>query len=414
MINPSFYTYSKTDPHSDYSTSKSVSVGIVERVDAVRRLISVRTNDHKLILCSLPEGGGRFGDGWFSLPPSGMGWRCVVDQSSGHPIISSFLPPVSAFSEEAAIDKRIQSGGKTLTLLDSLSGSPSQHRSYKIDERVQKKQNLRSNKFFDLVGGDWGYRGTELNGVAVLRGGVSSLWASPLCGAWFFQEDDHARLLGRSLEIFSDWGIMEFSNNEGKTRFSLRGNSGENPEYKTREASYEFSLDIGAVGEREEDKKQYRLMMKYVPPHRDPFFMGIDKQGALVIKSPKDIWEYSGEDRTMIAKNNVGIFSGDSTQIESNGYVEIAGGVSVDRDPLHPEIFTKTNKGKRILIDGTKIKEGDPNKAHKPYVIKDHLDKYNGFITALSTALNALVPGIGTTLEGFKDSTNYTADVEGT
>lgn len=417
-------------PQSDFTTKKKLIIATVNLVDPVRRVAKITTVDNKKMVVGFSESGGKYGEGDFSSPPSGRKWKCVVDLNmGGDPFISRFLPPGSMFADEDQIFGKPTKAKGAKDKRDSISktSSPS-FRSFSLDTSLNPKLNYRFNKFYDTIAGDIGNRGIEGNYTAVLRGGVNISYVSDLCQILQFLEDDLTRIVSRNFEIFTDLGVLQISNEEGLTKLSLKGNSGRNKEFSTREETYEFELQLGAC-EKIKDKA-FILTFQYTTPNKDPLFFGIDVDGNVVSKIPRDHWEYSGEDRTIMAQSNIGLFSGKGIRVDAGSDLELVAGDIVEKDPNNPENFSKARSGKRILINKDKVREGNPEGDHKSYVQKPHLDEhFNKLCSLLFTVLNApmadvnpsslaiktgLVSEIGKLLTDLPDTTNFTKDVEGT
>jgi hypothetical protein len=104
--------------------------------------------------------------------------------------------------------------------------------------------NWRSNRPTDLIAGDWGHRSAEGATVYALRGGVAGVKVSDLCQLLLDSVDDLARLCGRNIDVFSDWGSMQLINDNGKTRYVIKGNALAGDTYGDRYA-YEASIGDG-------------------------------------------------------------------------------------------------------------------------------------------------------------------------
>ncbi len=329
---------------------KNLIVSNIERVDSVKRLITISNSRSQSLTLNLAESAGTYGEGEFSLPPSGRDWKALISYDSGKPILIKFIPS-SLFADPDQIDKKMQSGGTDKDHFDSIVGDSTTYQSFKSD----RDQNYRGNKYYDLIAGDWGHRGLEGNMVGVLRGGVNIFKVDELCQMVQMLEDHLTRIVSENFEIFTSWGVLRMENNAGHTLLTLKGNSGLNDKFDTRKESYEFELEIGACKAIKD--KAFFLTMKYVPKTGDPVFFGIDREGNMVTKAPKDVWEYVEEERSMIARN-IGMLAQKDIRVDAGGQVELRAGSHATADPDTGEISLDM-AGMILDMDSSTVHVGD-------------------------------------------------------
>lgn len=341
----------------DFSTAP---IYTVLAVDSVRRLCLVTNTQNSKEWLPVASPTGFKGEGDFSLPPSGAGWRAFVETRLGQREIVQFLSPGSFFSEDNEIANSLESGGTKPDTWNSITGTSATFRSYAVPPDTVKR-NFRGNRYYDLVGGDWGYRGQDGNFVGVLRGGVNVFIASPLCGWYMFQEDDHARLVSRNFEMFSDFGVIQSTNVNGRTRLAIKGVSGLNDKTSSREENYEFELELGDCKNIEANTFNMTLLMK--TGAGEPVRIGLKRaDGSLYVNTPGDVMtDIGGMWGNAVAQRHA-VFAGTESRHEVG------------------DMSMVVTKGKVSGGKETQVKN---------IVQKPHLDLYND---ALQHMVKALIP----------------------
>lgn len=337
-----------TPIHYDFTTTDRVYTVIA--VDASRRLALVTsTNGAQQWMPFVGSGTGLAGEGEFSLAPSGKMWKAIVNSNQSQPVIMGFMDVGSIFTGDDQLDKTMESQGRLFDPHDTLleTKTSNNFNSYNIPTNKVNK-NFRGNRFSDLIAGDWGFRGLEGNYVGVLRGGVNVMSASPVNKILQFAEDDLLRFISRNFEQFTDFGINKVTNEEGKTRWVLKGNSGRDLSTgDTRKELYEFEMEIGACQNIKKDS--FILTIVYKPQGGGALFqLGLDTKGGLFINSPKDVMSVSKEDIGLTAGNKLGMFAGKealvkvgSTSIKTTAGSIEAGGAGAMKALVTDDLISK-------------------------------------------------------------------------
>jgi len=99
----------------------------------------------------------------------------------------------------------------------------------------------------DLMPGDWAKIGTEGHGVAVLKGGTSQI-GSPVAMLRSFGINGLLQLIGRRLQMVTDFGVLNFLSNSGRTSLTLRAGTNTQTETGFGEENWTIRFDLGAEG----------------------------------------------------------------------------------------------------------------------------------------------------------------------
>lgn len=100
----------------------------------------------------------------------------------------------------------------------------------------------------DVLPGDWMRIGSQGNLVGVLEGGVTVLKASELAQIIAVRTNDLLKLLGRNLEILTDFGEITFTNDNGNTSMSLRAGAKQTTESSPTQEYWTIRADLGDAG----------------------------------------------------------------------------------------------------------------------------------------------------------------------
>jgi len=200
--------------------------GTVLAVDPVRQTATVESDQGK----PYPDCGiGLGGPANFSTPEPG--WLAEVSEHFGLAQIERYLtgsgsPEYPERDPAGQIDSFVTMTGG-IDLYRQIAG---------------KRLNFRDNRPVDLIAGDQGFRSSDGAMVFAGRGPIAGMKVSDLCQLLLNAVDDHARLIGRNLEIMTDWGQLRFENAKGQTRLILRGAGQADKTYDER---LDFELKLG-------------------------------------------------------------------------------------------------------------------------------------------------------------------------
>lgn len=229
---------------SHLDAGKGSNLGTVLPVDPLRHVATISDGKEGVHEeAAIAAGVGPDGGGWFGTPMPG--WNALVSRESGTSAIAGMMPTPSLFNEGPDLDHYT---GEINTFL-ALTGTP------KIYRKIEGTQrNFRSHRPTDLIAGDQGFRTPEGAVVAALRGGVALVKASDLAQVIVNQVDDLLRLIGRNTELFTDWGNVQFVNEDGKVKLIVRGNADGT---LTHEDTFAYELSVG-TGDSFWDMKLYK------------------------------------------------------------------------------------------------------------------------------------------------------------
>lgn len=135
---------------------------------------------------------------------------------------------------------------KTPEAETSISGISSGSGSKNIS---RNRPNYRGGRPKDILPGDWIRLGSRGNYVAVLEGGLSILRGGELSQVIANPHDDSVRILARNLDLYTDFGEIEFTNNGGQVNMSLSGGSQQEDETSPSVGGFTISADLGAKGD---------------------------------------------------------------------------------------------------------------------------------------------------------------------
>lgn len=193
------------------------NLGLVISVDSLRMTATVllgRENMVEDVPFESPVGPD--GEGIFAIPCPG--WRAIVSRDTGLPSISRFVPmPFStavSLGEQDAADE----WSKAVNTWLSVAGRGEVYRTNRGDGK-----SYRAQRPHDLLPGDMGMRTREGSMVAALRGGVALMKATDLSQVIVNSVDDSTKVIGRNLDLFSEWGSLSFSAKNGRTIFKMEG-----------------------------------------------------------------------------------------------------------------------------------------------------------------------------------------------
>lgn len=110
-------------------------------------------------------------------------------------------------------------------------------------------QNFRGSMPPDVLPGDWLRVGAKGNMVGVLEGGVVLLKASELSKVLATSAGDLLQLVGRNVDIFTDFGELKFRNDDGRVSMSLKGGMQQLTDSSPSEEKFTIHLDLGHSGD---------------------------------------------------------------------------------------------------------------------------------------------------------------------
>lgn len=224
------------------------NLGLVVSVDSLRMTATIllgRENVLEDIPFDSPVGPD--GDGIFAIPCPG--WHAIVSRDSGFPSISRFVPMPHSTAMTLDQEDGADEWSKAVSSWLSVTGSQKIYRTTK-----GKGRSYRAQRPHDLLPGDMGMRTREGSMVAALRGGVAVMKATDLSQVIVNAVDDTTRVIGRNLDLYSEWGTASFSSKNGRTVFRLEG--GNLIDAQRKDVSG-FSLVVGESSDAYVDMKVF-------------------------------------------------------------------------------------------------------------------------------------------------------------
>jgi hypothetical protein len=187
------------------------------------------------MLSGLPFPSGNYdpssGAGEISIPKRGM--ILTVHYGLGEPTLS-FTQPVPQSGTQVP--------ASTVTAAPNVGGEDGTY----SDQGHTDYRGLRPN---DIIAGDWIRLGTQGNLIGVLEGGLTILKASEVAQIIASKINDSLRLIGRNMDIFTDFGEFRFTNNNGNCSMQLRAGSKQTTQSSPSEQNYTIRADLGDAGQ---------------------------------------------------------------------------------------------------------------------------------------------------------------------
>lgn len=287
------------------------TTGTVLTVDPLRQVATVldaKNSLHEEI--PTMEAAGPDGEGWFGTPMPGH--RATISHELGFTAIHHLVPGPTYFKETNGpeTDEYTQEINTWL----ALTGTP---KLYRVVEGTKK--NFRSHRPSDLVAGDLGFRTAEGASVFALRGGVAGLKVSDLCQILLNQVDDILKLVSRNMDVFSDWGSLQFINKSGKTVMQMKGNALAKNTYGDK---HQFVLTVG-------DGENFLDLQVLDKACEEPVFsVKVDQKGNQHVFLAKDqMIEINGLQAIGVTKSQK-VIVGKDQEIEVDGKHKLTAGTS--------------------------------------------------------------------------------------
>lgn len=198
--------YSPLKSKSDTNLASGIKIGKVTAVDQNTHTYTIQTEGSGFVEgkpATAPGGGYFRGSGDGSLIQEGAQVLYVHSGATGY--IVGCLPEPG---------------------IPSTHTSPVSYTNVSSIKEAQKDTNYisyRGGNPPDLLPGDFAKYTPEGGFLSLLRGPVAKIGANPLAQMMFNNIDDLGRIVARNFDIFTDFGEVRFSNDEGETNFELYG-----------------------------------------------------------------------------------------------------------------------------------------------------------------------------------------------
>lgn len=118
-----------------------------------------------------------------------------------------------------------------------------------VYSNVAGRPDFRGGMPADVLPGDWVRVGSTGNLLGVLEGGVVLLKASELAKVLASPTGDLLQLIGRNLDVLSDFGEIHFRNEDGRVSMTLKGGSQQQTDSSPAEEKYTLHVDLGHAGD---------------------------------------------------------------------------------------------------------------------------------------------------------------------
>ncbi len=132
----------------------------------------------------------------------------------------------------------------------SILGHDTSGKEYGGDDPVHKNTGGRSFRMgmpSEVMPGDWAHYGSDGNMVGVLEGGVNIFKASDTAQIQAYKMNDTVKVVAKRFQVMSDFGMMEFTSDVGKTGFSIRGSQSAASSAPTVE-QFNLEFTLGKAG----------------------------------------------------------------------------------------------------------------------------------------------------------------------
>lgn len=328
----------------------------VLRIDSVRRTCRIRDmNGSDLVIgwC------GTISDS--SIPENEVGLRALVDYSSKEPTIVSFLPVNSGYADKKQIEFSSETGGEEKDFFESLFAEEFSYQSF---QETRVKKNFRYKTPYDMIAGDILFRNKrEGNYLLIGRGGLNVLKVSETNQIIQSLLDNLTRVLARNLEFITDFGVLNFYNNDGQVKMHLKASRNHSD---VKIGDYDIDLQVGSCDDGN------TVSFKYITEkNRDPYLYTIDRSGQEFKHVPSNSMYVFEENLIESVAENRGAYVGKSYMIEVG------------------EKMVVESPGEGSIRMGSE----DLNSHENALVRRPHLDKYKQLIQKIKTALiQATVP----------------------
>jgi hypothetical protein len=113
----------------------------------------------------------------------------------------------------------------------------------------QGHSNFRGVRPPDVLPGDWIRMGSQGNLVGVMEGGLTLLKASELAQVVASRTNDLLRLIGRNMDILTDFGEFRFTNKNGNCSMQMRAGSKQTTQTSPLKENYTIRADLGDTGQ---------------------------------------------------------------------------------------------------------------------------------------------------------------------
>lgn len=167
------------------------------------------------------------------IAPPKRGMILTVHYGLGEPTLSFTRPSPQAGSQVPAA---------TVTSAPNIGG----------DDGVYSQQghtDFRGLRPNDVIPGDWIKLGAAGNLVAVLEGGLTILKASEVAQIIASRVNDSLRLIGRNMDILTDFGEFRFTNSNGNCSMQMRAGSKQTTETSPLKENFTIRADLGDAGQ---------------------------------------------------------------------------------------------------------------------------------------------------------------------
>lgn len=162
-----------------------------------------------------------------------IGTEVLLSFDYGVPIILGILSTPSSGSTDAnkhSIDDTEGFGGQ-----GSNKNTSTTHGNYRLAHEPD-----------NMMPGDWTQIGPEGNCISVLAGGVSALRSTPMAQIRTHVFNELVEIFSRNFTHYSDMGISEIKNRDGRVTWSFRGGSDQRTEAGPDEQKWTIKMDLGA------------------------------------------------------------------------------------------------------------------------------------------------------------------------
>lgn len=298
---------------------KTLDIANVSRIDSLRstcritRLSSSQSSNQEITV------GFSHIQGECSLPPNDTNLRALVDYSQDPPLIISFMPLDAGAVKTKNLGMSSKTAHVTKHHFESFFGSMDSYNSFMDHET---NFHFRGNRPYDLIPGDILFQNPyDKNGLLIGMGGINVLKVSDTNQIIQTLLDNLTRILGRNIQIISDFGVIKLDNTDGKVKFDLKGSRLHDD---VKKAKYDLSIEMGAC------KDGNMVSVKYNrEKDNDPYVFTIDRNGQEFKSIP--------DNHTLLIKeNSIGSIGKNKTQYVGKEYFIEVGETYILDAPAKP------------------------------------------------------------------------------